>query len=199
MLSFVVCLPFHSISFVGSSMRPLSSQHCGLYSRQRIQLEELANDTSAGPPYVGFVAVRSQSEESETNGAPDKEPSGAEAVHLPCRRRIPRVSSFNPLADPFTLNPIVPITKHVQQVSWIRFSDLSTMFCLFPSSPLVKLSNVKSPSKWWATRLVFAKYHRRARIAWPNSRSSATMERRVSSSANLSLAECIRSEFIFST
>lgn len=65
-------------------MRSLSSQHSGLYSRQRIQLEELANDTSAGSPYVGIIAVRTQSEEGKTNGASDKESPGAEAVHLPC-------------------------------------------------------------------------------------------------------------------
>jgi hypothetical protein len=70
-------------------MRSLSSQHSGLYSRQRIQLEELENDTSAGSPYVGIAAVWPQSEESETNGTSDQKSTGAEAVRLPCGGRVP--------------------------------------------------------------------------------------------------------------
>jgi len=99
----------HLLPIKGSSMRPLSSQHGGLYSRQRIQLEELADDSSIRSPYIGIIAVRSQSQESKTNGAPDKEPAGAEAVHLSCRRRISRVShnpvgslsGLLPASDPF--------------------------------------------------------------------------------------------------
>lgn len=174
-------------------MRSLSSQHCCLYSRQRIQLEELADDTSAGSPYVWFAAVRAQSQESETNGTPDQEPSGSEAVHMSCGRRVPWVSiTFtcpNPGAEYF----------NTQQVSGIKFSDLYlfTMFFLLPFT--VKSLNVKNPSRWWATKLVFAKCHRRARIVRRSLRSWATTARRVSSSVNHSPAECIRSEFISST
>jgi hypothetical protein len=53
----LLLLPLRAIK--GSSVRPLSSQHRGLYSRQRIQLEELAHDTSTGPAHLGPVAVRS--------------------------------------------------------------------------------------------------------------------------------------------
>lgn len=84
--------PFHFVWIAGSSMRSLPSQHRGLYSRQRIQLEELADDTSAGSPYFGPVAVWAQSQEGKTNGAPDKKPTSVETVRLPRWRRVSRVS-----------------------------------------------------------------------------------------------------------
>lgn len=77
---------------IGSSVRSLSSQHSGLYPRQRVQSEELADNTQTRSVNIGLVAVRAQSQEGATDGTSDQESTGAEAIHLPGRRRIPRVS-----------------------------------------------------------------------------------------------------------
>lgn len=78
-------------SLKGSSLRSLPSQHCGLYSRQRIQLKELANNSSARSLNFRTTFIRPKSEESKTNGASNTKSPGAETVHLPCWRRISRV------------------------------------------------------------------------------------------------------------
>lgn len=72
----------------GSSLRPLPPQHGGLYSRQRIQLEELADDPPARSADVGTAAVRPQPEEGASDGAPDPPPASAEAN---------LVNGFNPI------------------------------------------------------------------------------------------------------
>lgn len=80
------------IMFAGASMWSLSSQHGRIHFGKRIQFEEFTDHSSIGSADIWIVTVRSQSKESPTNGASNTQSSSAEAIHVSCWRRFPRVS-----------------------------------------------------------------------------------------------------------
>lgn len=120
----------------GSSLRSLPSQHCGLYPRQRIQLEELAYNTSTRSPYFRTASVWSKSKKSKTDGAPDTKPSSAETVHLPCWRRISevrRIDNGNRRENIFALNHFIELLDFLKLL-FLKGISLSNLFLLFDSS-----------------------------------------------------------------
>lgn len=150
-------------------MRSVQAQHCRLYTCQGVQSEESTHDSSPRSTHLGSLALRAKSEEGASNGTADPKQAGGQGVYLSCRGRFPRVSVIQIL---------------------IIFSIFKMRFLL-----IIAVSwSVRNPLRWSATRLAFARYLKRARIAPQPSKSCPRMVTLAWCCASLSPVACIRYE-----
>ena len=73
-------------------MRPLPSQHRRFHSGERIQPEKFAHDSPVRQADIGFAHVWAKPEEGPRHGAADPQPTSAQGIRVPSRRRVPTVS-----------------------------------------------------------------------------------------------------------